>query len=152
MLKNSLKPEEITELLESRKVGHLATLGEDGPYAVPINYILMDGKVYLHGRKAGGQKLDNIRANPRICFEVFNEVSYKTGPTACGTGTLYQSAIGRGTAKILPDGDPLIGAALLKFAEKFATHIKDPVIDPAKLAITAVIELTIDRWTGKYNQ
>ncbi|MDR0621905.1 MAG: pyridoxamine 5'-phosphate oxidase family protein [Deltaproteobacteria bacterium] len=150
MLKRPLKQEEIDDLLASQKVGHLATLGEDGPYVLPINYALMGGKVYLHGRKAGGQKLDNIRADPRICFAVNSQAGYETGPTPCDTEAIFQSAIGRGTARILEDGDPLIEAALLKFAEKFATHIKDPIIEPAKLAVTAVIELTINQWTGKY--
>jgi nitroimidazol reductase NimA-like FMN-containing flavoprotein (pyridoxamine 5'-phosphate oxidase superfamily) len=149
MLKNSLTPEEIMEFLENGKVGHLATIGQDGPYVIPINYVLMDGKIYLHCRKAGGEKLDNIMANDRICFEVSKEDGYRTGSTPCQTGTVFKSVIGRGRAKIVENSHPLHQAALLKFASIFAPHIDKPVIPEDKAALTAVIELTIDVWTGK---
>jgi nitroimidazol reductase NimA-like FMN-containing flavoprotein (pyridoxamine 5'-phosphate oxidase superfamily) len=150
MLKFSLKPEEIVELLEKERVGHLATIGPDGPYVVPINYVFLNQKIYLHGRKAGGQKLDNIRADQRICFEVHGREDYRSGDSPCKTSTIYRSVIGLGQARILEDGDPAIQEALLGFARKFAPHIKDPAIPADKMALTAVIELSIDRWTGKY--
>jgi nitroimidazol reductase NimA-like FMN-containing flavoprotein (pyridoxamine 5'-phosphate oxidase superfamily) len=152
MLKNALSQDEINKLLEETETGNLATIGQDGPYVIPINFVLLDGKIYLHGRKAGGQKLDNIRADDRICFEVFKAEGYRTGDTACKTGTIFQSAVGRGRARILEDGNPLIETSLLKFAEKYASHLKNPFIPEDKMALTAVIELSFDSWTGKFGK
>jgi nitroimidazol reductase NimA-like FMN-containing flavoprotein (pyridoxamine 5'-phosphate oxidase superfamily) len=151
ILKYTLKPEEINELLETEEVGHLATLGEDGPYVIPINFVQLDGKIYLHGRRAGGQKLDNIRTDDRICFEVYRDKGYRLGDTPCKTGTIYKSAIGRGRARIIENGHPQRQAALLKFAAKYAPHIKNPIIPEDKMALTAVIELSIEKWTGKFS-
>jgi nitroimidazol reductase NimA-like FMN-containing flavoprotein (pyridoxamine 5'-phosphate oxidase superfamily) len=149
MLKYSLGPREITELLEKGEVGHLATIGVDGPYVIPVNYVFMEGKIYLHGRKAGGEKLDNIRSDDRVCFEVFKCDGYLVSDTACKTETIFISAIGRGKARILDGETAKKQAALLKFASKYAPHLTDPVIPDDKATLTAVIELTIDSWTGK---
>ncbi|MDR1051102.1 MAG: pyridoxamine 5'-phosphate oxidase family protein [Deltaproteobacteria bacterium] len=150
-LKFKLSDESVVKVLTNGRVGFLATTGEDGPYVIPVNYVLLDGKIYLHGRKAGGQKLDNIRRDPRVCFSVAEVGGYRRGDAACKTSTIYNSVVGRGTARILPDGDPLAEAALLKFAEIFNPKLDRPSINPEKLAVTAVIELTVPEFTGKYN-
>ncbi|MDR2367841.1 MAG: pyridoxamine 5'-phosphate oxidase family protein [Deltaproteobacteria bacterium] len=151
-IKYALSEDEIFELIENGKVGHLATVGEDGwPYVIPINYVTLNGKLYLHCRKAGGMKLDNLRDDDRVCFEVSTVSGYKTGETPCKNTTLFRSAIGRGRARILGDGDPLIEATLLRFTEVYAPHLSEPVIPKDKMELAAVIELTIDKWTGKYS-
>ena len=53
------------------KRAHLARLGyiHDGqPYIVPMLFVL-DGN-YLYGISTEGQKIDRMRANPRVCVEV----------------------------------------------------------------------------------
>jgi nitroimidazol reductase NimA-like FMN-containing flavoprotein (pyridoxamine 5'-phosphate oxidase superfamily) len=40
---------EITKILETTRVGRLATLGEDGyPYITPVNYVYFQESVYIH--------------------------------------------------------------------------------------------------------
>jgi nitroimidazol reductase NimA-like FMN-containing flavoprotein (pyridoxamine 5'-phosphate oxidase superfamily) len=150
MKKQALAQEEIQKLLEREKVGHLATVGPDGPYVIPVNYVIYEGKVYVHGRKEGGQKYDNIGFDPRVCFEVARDHGYEVGDTPCKTETIYESAIGRGRARILEGEEGLTEKVLLAFAKKFAAHLTDPVIPQEKAKITGIIEVSIDEWTGKH--
>ena len=71
MKTHQLPQEQIEVLLQRSPAGCLATVGADGsPYAVPVHFIRMGGSVYLHGLPAG-QKLDNIRAEQRVCLTVW---------------------------------------------------------------------------------
>lgn len=53
--------------------GVLACLGDDDyPYAVPLNYVYFNGKIYFHSAKAG-HKLDAILKDPKVSFAVIDE-------------------------------------------------------------------------------
>ena len=68
-----LTEEEAMDVVRKGEYGVLSTVGEDGkPYAVPLSYVLDEEKkvIYFHGTAAGGQKMDNILANPSVCFTV----------------------------------------------------------------------------------
>lgn len=70
----------IIELLDRAWVGQLATSGEGGkPYVVPICFVFADGRIYFHCAQAG-KKLDNIRANPQVCFSVHEVLGLGVGP------------------------------------------------------------------------
>ena len=64
---------EIREVLDSCKVCRLGIADEGGAYIVPLNYgyRLEDGvlTLYFHGAKEG-KKLDLIRKNPEVGFEM----------------------------------------------------------------------------------
>ena len=69
------KEREITDIGEIEKIIRKATvcrLGlalNDVPYVVPLSFGYADKTLYLHGAKEG-KKLDIIRQNNRVCFEV----------------------------------------------------------------------------------
>ena len=68
-----LPPEEIEQLLHSAIVGRIACCGHgrtgDGrPYLVPLAYGYDGEAVYAHS--GPGRKLDLMRAEPRVTFEV----------------------------------------------------------------------------------
>ncbi len=64
---------EIKNILDTAKVLHLGLVDGDEPYVVPMNYgYTLEGEkltVYLHGARRG-RKLDLIRANPKVFFEL----------------------------------------------------------------------------------
>ena len=66
-------PEQIRHILDSGKVLHLGLSVNDEPYVVPMNYgyTMEDGKlvIYLHSA-VKGKKLEMVRANPRVCFNI----------------------------------------------------------------------------------
>jgi nitroimidazol reductase NimA-like FMN-containing flavoprotein (pyridoxamine 5'-phosphate oxidase superfamily) len=68
-----LPPEQIEELLERSIIGRVACCGHgstgDGrPYVVPIAYAYDGDAIYAHS--GPGRKLDFMRAEPRVTFEV----------------------------------------------------------------------------------
>ena len=60
---------EIEKILSIAEVGRLATLGHDGPVIKPVNFVYLDGAFFFHSATKG-EKIDHIKANPKVCFEV----------------------------------------------------------------------------------
>lgn len=89
-----LSTEKAYELLQNCTYGTLSTVGEDGfPYGVPVNYVLLDGVIYIHC--AGeGHKLDNIRACPKVCFSAVGTANVLPADFS----TAYDSVIAFGRA------------------------------------------------------
>lgn len=64
----SLTNKEIDDLLNNEVVGRIGCYANDKLYLVPITYVYQDGIIYGHSHE--GMKIDMMRKNPRICFEV----------------------------------------------------------------------------------
>lgn len=148
-------PEEIRRILASTNIGRLATHGADGyPYITPVDFVFHDDKVYFHCALTG-EKLDNIAANPKVCFEADVPLAYldvKLNPerSACRLHQLYHCVIVRGEARVVPDG-PLKVAALNALAAK---HEPDGGFNPVtedmpSYKICRVIEITPVSITAK---
>ena len=97
---------EIIEILEKSKVVHVGMIDGDEPYVVPMNYgyVLEDGKltIYLHGAKRG-RKIDAIKANPKVFYEMCCDITPFEGEVACKYGITYASIMGRGLATLVED-------------------------------------------------
>jgi uncharacterized protein len=63
-----LDADEIDQVLQSEVVGRLGCHSDGRTYVVPITYVYDSGAII--GRSADGQKLQMMRKNPHICFEV----------------------------------------------------------------------------------
>lgn len=59
---------QIQNILSSQVVGRLACTDGKQPYIVPLTYTY-NGK-YIYGQTNEGMKLDILRKNPSVCFEV----------------------------------------------------------------------------------
>jgi nitroimidazol reductase NimA-like FMN-containing flavoprotein (pyridoxamine 5'-phosphate oxidase superfamily) len=59
---------QIDNLLLSQAVGRIGCCKSNKPYIVPVTYVY-DGK-YIIGQTTEGLKLDIMRKNPQVCFEV----------------------------------------------------------------------------------
>lgn len=144
-----------TEALMARAlVGRLGTVGPDGtPYVVPLNFVydLERRTIFMHCATTG-HKLDNLAANPRVCFEV-DEPGQVTalGPYACDMTQPFQSAIAFGVARVILDG-PEREEALHLLVRKYVDllmpgHRYEPEFRTTKA--TAVIALQVETMTGK---
>ena len=65
-----LNPEEIEKVLKHEVIGHLGCHANGITYVIPISYAY-DG-VYIYGRTFEGMKIDMMRQNPKVCFQVDN--------------------------------------------------------------------------------
>lgn len=135
------------ELLECGEYGVLATTGVDGcPYAVPLSYIAADNAVYFHCAHEG-RKIENITANPQVCFTVVGETMpvYDKNFT-----TYYESVVVFGRVFEVTE-DVRKTALLMQLAAKYLPDDLDKApADIAKsLERTAVYGIEIEELTGK---
>ncbi len=63
-----LGPAACARVLAHHSLGRLAVIVDGWPEVFPVNYMVDDGEVVF--RTAEGTKLDAIRAEPRVAFEV----------------------------------------------------------------------------------
>ncbi|HEY1296825.1 MAG TPA: pyridoxamine 5'-phosphate oxidase family protein [Chloroflexota bacterium] len=64
----ALAGEEIERVLRAETVGRIGCHAGDRTYVVPVSYAYEDGAIYAHS--AHGQKIDMMRQNTIVCFEV----------------------------------------------------------------------------------
>jgi nitroimidazol reductase NimA-like FMN-containing flavoprotein (pyridoxamine 5'-phosphate oxidase superfamily) len=63
-----LSHEQIDEVLHKNLLGRIGCAQNNKSYIVPVNYVY-DGK-HIIGHSVGGMKIDIMRRNPQVCFEV----------------------------------------------------------------------------------
>ena len=64
----SLADDEIERVLRAEVVGRIGCHAAGRTYVVPVSYVYADGAVYAHS--GGGLKIQMMRQNPEVCFEV----------------------------------------------------------------------------------
>lgn len=80
-----------------------AALCDDGqPYVIPVNFGYDDGCLYIHSAPEG-KKLDILRSNPKVAFEVDIDHALVEGQEPCSYTFNYRSVVGFGTAVLLSD-------------------------------------------------
>ena len=60
--------EEAREIIGRSSTGRLGCVVAEGPYVVPVNYVLSRDSIYIHSMS--GRKIRALRADPRACLQV----------------------------------------------------------------------------------
>ncbi len=137
---------EILEIVQKALVCRLGLCRDNVPYVVPLNFGYREGCLYLHCAKQG-RKMDMIRANPRVCFEMDTDAELIRSDQPCDWGMKFASVIGFGTAVVLEDREEKkngLDAILAHYSSGPLQPYPDPV-----LKNTAVIKVQIEEMTGK---
>ena len=140
----------ILEILDEAKVLHLGLCVDNEPYVVPMNYgyTMEGGKLILYLHSAvQGRKLDMIRANPSVFFEMDCDRMPFEGDKPCQYGLVYSSVMGRGTASIVEDVEEKKKAMSLLM--KTQTR-KDFEFNDRLVSIVAVIRIDAAEYTAKH--
>ena len=141
---------DIIKILDSAKVLHLGLCVDNEPYVVPMNYgYVMEGDkltIYLHGARRG-KKLDMMRANPNVFFELCCDITPFEGDVACRYGITYSSVMGKGTASIVEDMDEKRKA--LSILMKTQTG-KDFSFEDRMAEVVSVIRVDVTDYTAKH--
>ncbi len=145
--KQLLPPEESIQILEQGTSGVLAVAGDAGyPYAVPLSYVYMDGKLYFHCAKSG-HKLDAIRRNSKASFCVIGQDAV----VPLAYTTYFRSVIAFGQIRIVED-PACVQRAIQQLACKYAPadspEHRQQAID-RELAALCILEMEIEHITGK---
>ena len=141
--------ETIEALLKYKDVGRIATINRQGfPVIKPVNFVYLDGKIYIHSSKKG-EKSDDIRRGSPVCFELDEPIAFVAakGP-ACAANYFFRSVIIKGTAAQLTDRDKK-RKVLERLMEKYQPEGGYGAIPEEVLKKTAVIEISIREITGK---
>jgi uncharacterized protein len=141
--------EEVEEILSNALVGRLGTCLNNIPYITPVNFVYDKDKIYIHSALEG-RKIENIRSNPNICFEIDEVMSIIPGKQRpCASTTEYKSIIIFGDIKIVTDIEEKT-LALNKLIEKYAPQ--SPRLSLSSGAIvrrTGVLAIEVKEITAK---
>lgn len=137
---------EILGILESAKICRIALCDGSTPYIVPVNFGYCDNALYIHSAPAG-KKIDILKKNNAVCFEVETGVRVVTAETACGWTTRYTSIVGYGRADILEDRESKIEALDVLMRRHSGRDGWNYAED--KLRRMVVIKVSIDSISGK---
>ena len=143
-------PGQIRAILDTAKVLHLGLCADNEPYVVPMNYgyAMEDGKLVLYLHSAvQGKKLDMIRANPSVFFEMDCDRMPFEGEKPCQYGLVYSSVMGRGTARIVEDVEEKMQAMTLLMKTQTG---KDFSFNDRLVSIVAVIRIDVTEYTAKH--
>jgi Predicted flavin-nucleotide-binding protein len=141
--------DEIEEILLTAMVGRLGTCADGIPYITPMNYTYdrESSRIFLHCAQEG-RKLQNIRSNPNVCFEVEEVKEVIVKQPTCASSVAYRSVVLFGTITILSEVDAK-NYALRKLAEKYAPQNPKVPFTDAMLNKTNVLEIEIREMTAK---
>jgi nitroimidazol reductase NimA-like FMN-containing flavoprotein (pyridoxamine 5'-phosphate oxidase superfamily) len=148
--------DKIIQFLNSQPVGRIASLDSKGyPQIIPMNFVYHAGVIYMHSHPFG-EKLDNIRRNPNVGFEVDQHIcflpSHYFHPTdASQADTLYISVVMKGTAEIVHDNEEK-AIALNALMEKYQREGRYETLDsnmPSVHEVT-IIKVVPKDTHGKY--
>lgn len=148
--------DKIIQFLNSQPVGRIASLDSNGyPQIIPMNFVYHDGAIYMHSHPFG-EKLDNIRRNPNVGFEVDQHIcflpSYYFHPTdASQADTLYISVVMKGKAEIVHDNEEK-AIALNALMEKYQREGRYENLDANMPSVheVAIIKVIPKDTHGKY--
>jgi uncharacterized protein len=115
-------------------------------YVVPMNFGYQDRCLYFHTAPEG-RKIEMLRTNSHVCFELEADVEVVPNPTACNWGTRYSCVIGYGRATFVEDArDKAAALDVIMRHYDPQTNYHYPV---EKLAGLSVIKVAIESMTGK---
>lgn len=138
--KRMMSPEAMDALLQRAPAGTLSMVGTDGsPYAVPVHFVQMQGKIYVHSRPTG-QKITALGSHAQVCFNVYQIRGYVYGKTSCNTNTKYESVLIKGIAKRLEDSGEK-ERILHAFVEKYVPERARAPLPQQAIMRTCVIEV-----------
>ena len=136
----------IEEILAGSIICRLAMMDGDLPYILPFNYGYSNGCLFIHSAPEG-KKIDLLKKDNRVCFEVEDAVGIVKKEQACNWTTLYRSVVGYGTVDILSDEGSRQRGLEIIMAQHGAPDLTD--FNPGNMKRMVILRLTITSVTGK---
>jgi nitroimidazol reductase NimA-like FMN-containing flavoprotein (pyridoxamine 5'-phosphate oxidase superfamily) len=136
---------ELRAILEAARVCRVAMVDGDRPYLVPLSFALDGEDLVLHSARAG-RKLDVLRRNPAVCFEVEEGVALQATGEACDFTFRFRTVIGSGEVEFV--ADPAERARLLAlFGPRYGAPPHPP--PEAEVQRTEVLRVRVRELVGK---
>ena len=136
---------EIEAILKSAQICRLGLCDKGTPYVVPLCYGYKDRALYFHCALKG-RKLDIIRDNNTVCFEVETDLEFVTHEEACKWDFKYRSVIGLGKASLVEGLDAKRDAFAIIMGQYSDEHYDFP---EKNVNGVAVVRIDVESMTGK---
>jgi nitroimidazol reductase NimA-like FMN-containing flavoprotein (pyridoxamine 5'-phosphate oxidase superfamily) len=144
--KEVTRDSEIEAIIQKGQVCHVAFSHNDMPYIIPLYYGYRNKCLYFHAALEG-KKIDMIKKNDRVCFEIdIQSEIFNTG-VPCNWKNSYQSVIGFGIASLVEDYNAkkdALNILIDHYAPGTNYDFKEKNVNN-----TAVIKIEILEMTGK---
>lgn len=137
--------EKTAAVMDRCRNGVLACLGDKGyPYAVPLSFVYLEGKIYFHSAKEG-HKIDAITGHPQVSFAVVDEDRIISEEYT----TYFRSVIAFGKARIVQGEERLkaFRALVEKYCRDQPEKGREETI--AGCARSSIIAIDVEHITGK---
>ena len=141
----------IEEILSMCKTCHVAMVDDGKPYIVPLSYgyRIIDGSVlelFFHSAFEG-RKLDILRKDANVCFEISYEGEPVNSEDPCNAGYYYASLIGFGTVEFIEDSvEQKCEALSIMFKQQTD---RDVQFNDAQAGTVCVFKIVSTDFTGK---
>ena len=136
---------EIESIIKQALVCRLGLCDHQRPYIVPLNFGYQDNCLYFHSFPQG-QKIDFLKRNDRVCFEIDVDCQLIKAEKPCDWGMRYRSVIGFGQAFFVEDEEEKRKAMDIIMGH----YSSDPHEYPESvLKAVVVIKVEIESLTGK---
>lgn len=141
--------EEIKTILDACKTCHVAMVDEGMPYVIPLSYgyEIEDSALtlYFHSAKEG-RKIDILRKNNKVCFEMCQEGEPLHAETPCNSGYYFSSVIGNGEVVFIEETEEKCRALSKMFYQQSG---KDMVFNEKQAQSVCVYKIVSKEFTGK---
>lgn len=145
-----IDPDQIRAIFAAADVMRIAMVDANGEaYIVPLNYgweeTEGDLSLYFHCAREG-RKVDILRQNPKVCFEIDTAHRLTTAEKPCGYSFAYQSVIGWGEVTFLSDSEEKSRGLQVLMRQFGMTDAQFSHNDTARVLVG---KLRVDRMTAK---
>ncbi|MDO5111543.1 MAG: pyridoxamine 5'-phosphate oxidase family protein [Clostridia bacterium] len=134
----------IAAIIQACDCCRLGFVDDAGAYILPLNFgFAQDAApwvLYFHGA-AEGKKIDLIKAQPHVSFEMDTHHTLNTASAACGFSFGFQSVMGQGDIALVEDADEK--ARALNCIMAHYTDRADWAFPAEALSHTAIMRLSI---------
>jgi len=136
---------EIDAIIQSSTIMHVALAENNIPFVVPVFYAYDGVSLFFHSAQSGS-KIEIMKRNPNVCFEISVAEGVIESDTACDFEAKHRTVIGFGTTSFIEAEAEKIDVLNLIVA-RFSP--KKFLYPSANLNNTAVIRIAIASIKGK---
>lgn len=139
--------EDIDSIIRRSVVCRIGLCDGNMPYVVPVNFGYDGSRLYFHCAKEG-RKLDVLRQNNNVCFEMDIDQEFIKTEKGCGWSMKYRSVIGYGKAFSVENPADKVAAFKVIMA-----HYSDKEYDFSEKDAdkATIVRIDIESMTGKKN-
>lgn len=135
----------IEDILQKATVLRLAVCEDNNPYVIPLNFGYKEKSIYVHSSRKG-MKIDILKKNSNVSFEVDINHELVLSEEACGFSMKYDSVIGFGKAFFISNSfekKQALGIIMSHYSDDDFSYSSEEV---EKICI---IRIDIESMTGK---